>query len=685
MLLAATLFVLGSAPISFTHPVAPLKTVIPEVSKATGLNLSVAKDMQWQFIYLRTKDVEPNDLLNRIAQATYGTWEIDSEGNRKLVFNRSAYNKKLAEAQIEREAWVRASLAADLKELTNQTPGHTVLRFANILGPKTLASIPADTRAVYSERPNRMQRQLPPYDPRLINNLVALANSQTAKKDSVPLPPPNPAFEKAKELLDPEFWRITEATSALTKRKLINSPPAGFLVVVNPGESEVTIELKLYDAHGNTIASDYHSLEPESHEDEEGETPPAQRPVAGPTFKLSKEAGRVVNYWNGDDEGREELVKKAKLFPAEDPFTFAYREIIDNYAQTRSENLVLAVSQEEPWEFERLTISEIEEWLGNSGELKTENGWRFTTLKQPLVGVDQDKLAQLVALIKGKPWLGLEDEAWIAANDCLVSPLPRPMGDTYLSESSMYMTGWLTELYGFGFPSSEPLLRAYGRLSPAEQQRLRSGQSIAFSSLVPPSRAEIEHFAFNLEGIGPVFPQFEEYDSDYISAAKRRMDVMLAYRGWVSEPTFIAPDGLSSTGRLSLTTAYDVTYLISKEQAKEDSVEEYAAYAMTLRRLAEMAVAFKGKLPVSELIEQKRESSVLRLLLGPGSEMREDHRFQMPGTADRKVKVSDLGEGFQKKVAELLKRDKAYEAYSDFIDTQRGGSGTDRRRDPPPL
>lgn len=146
---------LPSAALDFQSNGNTLKTLVPKLSEATGLKLSVATPFENMVVVARATKAEPTDFLNRIAAASGLTWVKADDGFRLDRLPESATAEYQNYVKFSSELW------QSWRE-NPPTNGNNVDDVMLAFNPAELAQIVIGGRVVYSDRRNGNQLQMSP-------------------------------------------------------------------------------------------------------------------------------------------------------------------------------------------------------------------------------------------------------------------------------------------------------------------------------------------------------------------------------------------------------------------------------------------------------------------------------------------------------------------------------------------
>ena len=195
LLLPALLVTLGlpfsasADTITLQLPVGPVYRIVDTIAEKTGMTLKVDAEISRDILYIDVKDVETEDLLSKIANATAGKWRKLPDGSMVLSNDPATLNRRETAARQKRAEFLGKSLQSHVEQTlkawyaqpdpkkrpANQnegdedfelneyrgSPGRFLLaKCAQQLSPGILAAMQTGDRIVYSTTPTRMQQRL---------------------------------------------------------------------------------------------------------------------------------------------------------------------------------------------------------------------------------------------------------------------------------------------------------------------------------------------------------------------------------------------------------------------------------------------------------------------------------------------------------------------------------------------
>jgi len=690
----------ASSPVTFQSTATTLKALMPELSKATGMNLQAARDVEWEIIYVRVKDVKPEDLLAKIATAVSGRWQKTADGAQILTKDTSG---AAALAEEERKEFVKSLneafkfAASDTKTPAQEKVLHAI---AQRVGVPTLVGIGQDRRLVFSTAPTQMQRAIN-LDNGQIQSLILEHNKQVDKDAISENSQTDEEMKQMEALLPPELVKMGKDMEAAMRPKRINDNPAKINVAFTNQYNTISVEVTMYSRQGEKLG-DFSTSIGSRHrrsmrdaemgeEDEEAETKGGQgetekpTPDKTPVIKFSEDAAQIIALGTFESEGTSPAVT-AKLkprvlnFAKADPILTTFTEILDGYAKNSPHNIVAGVD-ESFYMFEnpkQATVREIEEDIFG---FEIKDGWSVSESYSE-ARVNRDLLIEGIEMLKASDRVGIEERAWFAAREDALGGDYNPVVDLVLSVFGGETFSW----------QRKPLLKLYGSLNKAQRQSARSQNGLAVSSLSADQRRMIESVCFGADLLvrpyGAADDMFEDeglFSFDFQSMITKQMAIMKAQRGYLMEPTESMPTGIPNNAIIRLENE-DSKVFLPVSTGGDSSFSFFGEMGgMTSDMLASMLAMgemmgqaeFMGEMP-KEVKRANRNTLKITLACTPEVGYVEQHREAIPSGDGKPVKLSDLGDDFNKLLAKKKEDMKRWKPMFDM------GMGMGRRGSGPP-
>jgi hypothetical protein len=160
-----------------------LGSLFPKLSKETGMTLRLNGDVTNEVVIIKAKDVEPVELLQKIADATGLVW-TQEEGGYRLSRNFEIDQK----AQIEFRDYTTNSLK-QWQQNPPPTSGSPVDEIMMAMPPEYLANVTIGGRIVFADRNNRNQTAMS-------NNVRSLATAIIAEQNQMRIDALQAAYDK---------------------------------------------------------------------------------------------------------------------------------------------------------------------------------------------------------------------------------------------------------------------------------------------------------------------------------------------------------------------------------------------------------------------------------------------------------------------------------------------------------
>ena len=491
-MLVAALYLATLPTVDYETVAKPLPAVLEELTKLTVTKMRAAKDVSADLLVIRVDDVEIDALRAKIAEAVDGKWTVKSD---HLLLERDA-----SAVTRRREAEVKAladALRKEFLENKNEKPAHTDVELNKLareidspyvsgwllsealakIDPSELASIPLNTRVVYSSRPNRMQKRLAGVEP-LLQEALAMHNKFASIANNTEVDEP-----------EVDSWEYMQRRQSLKEW----AGPLELILIVENSDNSITPWLKVLGADGREVDSDFENFYPwvarEKPKIPEG-------PAAAATAVLSKEADAMntLEVASGlsaiteipfDDAFIARLVEPTK----NDPLSLSYSEYIteigrgfdwDVVASVRDEMWIPPPQESGPILVAKLLGSIVDNQFtrwSQSGSWLTLGPTAMYNLRQ----VDRSALERLIrSSAKFTP--GLLATARFAAS----SPDETPLGAyiAYLYCFVNYSSSWYDEWVWLRFFDALPM-----RVKEVALQ----GGSVIVGDIGPAARSQLEH------------------------------------------------------------------------------------------------------------------------------------------------------------------------------------------------
>ena len=393
-------------------------------------------------------------------------------------------------------------------------------------------------RTVYSTRPTKMQLPMPVDVMPEVKRYVLEQNMWAEAMSSAGLP------ENQEGMY----------TSLTYQKQRIDKSPGVITLVIQERWGSRQIALKAYDADGRQILDQSEGIGNMTAED--GEDLQKQMKENPRKFKIefSPEAKRFSEVFDDNAVRRKAkgitTADYAAYFDVEtrDPMSFGASEILQAVAKAENRNLIVRlddnfffltyVNQIPDFAKEGEMDATILNYLTQSVE---ENGWTRMTPRDPEMTrrafYDRKDLARALALVAQGGRLTVERQAELA----LITPDNPEMKPMFrllsmVSESRMW--------------GNDDFLRLYGTLTPAQRQAANSEQGLSFARLSEASMAVLNRLAYMSDEWRLQYNPSESLQETFKNGNDPNQE--LFYGGYLREPTFSLPNGLSRTGTIKI-------------------------------------------------------------------------------------------------------------------------------------
>lgn len=538
MLLAA--IAIAAEVVTFSHPAAPLRVLIPKLARLTGRSLAVASDLEWRVLYVRAKDAAVSDLLQEVARASNGSWIDKPKGMRVLEVNQAVW-RDAANAELR---WMRDGVNGFHETNRAGKSAGQLLGAAIVdsLGVGSLLSIAPNSTVVYSTHPSPRQIAMPTINREILEKIVQLENGKRAymaavREDSGSPPPTARIRELKKEMADESdpYQGLAEI-------------PTKAILRITRGASRITATMTFYDHRGHRLVALFSML--------------GDMAVPGP--KLAKlRPSEPMTFPDGTLTARDVFnggpaIRKAVLELGEDDrFLGVSSAVCDQIARRTLDNLVIGVDDG------MMGLAVPDQPFGTVGQALTlshsrivQNGWQTFCPSKPSKPTNRallgEALRRLVAS-RGR----LADWAYLLLNSDAI-------GDStdYLTDSMLRVLS--IDPRTCGIKRSEPgaLLLAFGALTEDQRAELAKGKSLRFNKLPARARRFIERRCFGgqaLETAEQLALEAEfkrSNEPEEVRILRRQLAAMRGAR-MENEPTTVFASGIPHDALLSLTIPPD--------------------------------------------------------------------------------------------------------------------------------
>lgn len=682
-MIAAISILLTAQTVSFSHPVALLRDLVPALSKAVGIPLEVAPDEQWKVAYVKVKDVTTTELLDRIAEAVSSRWELNNEGVRVLKADPARAARVRADRQVQVTKSINEFLGRSAK--AKDAESKILAQVVRSIGVSTIAALPDGSRIVYSSHPTRMQRQAPTISGDLISALVSDHNKEANK------PPPDMGEEmdQYKELFPPEMLKMIEAFMEAERPRPITSPIAKLNFVITI-ERSLQSSIQGYDSTGrllmdggeNRYAYEAVAAAESVERAVQGEK---KEPESKPDARQIKFSKETADFIKGVSDYSMRMGTKAKLNPAReallkinetDPFLKGDNEVLDQVLADDKRNIVIALGDTHMFWPEGMTYTDALELL--QVDIEPGGVWLTRKLGDEEVSFDRNRLAAVLAKLN-QPRQTLDDRAWLASEYDAIG------------QNSMRAMTAIQHFGGNIYGRNSDLLKLYGMLTKGQKANARL-RGVAIKDLDPKQRAQAEKIVYGANHSAVV--DFEnKVDESAMFESMFDMDAMLKQqmaeldrqRSYMKEPTEALPNGLPSDGLILISEVTESAF--QPVGAKDEGVMGmFGGESLTQSQLAAVLAmkdvpAFVGEMGAQmpkDFEQIKRKKLDLKLVCLPNYGAKEQ-LFEKTDDPAVKIDVKQMGPEFDKLLEKVKKSMKVFEKMMSM-----GGGFFNRGGNPPP-
>lgn len=554
----------AAAKIDVSFPATRLTVAVRQLGTATGRTLEVTPTMAGEVVMVEAKQVEPQALLDRLAEAVSGHWKAEGSGLRLVpdtdlqAKERTAY-LAFVKDQLQK---VLSGFQRDLKpggdEGSRLSPIQISSRTAVIqMGARGLTATAPGQRTVYATQPTRMQKAWPG-GRGILQNLIAMnrrvATSAAPQKEGEEMP-------------------LVEAYA---------KPPIKLILAVHgKPRGGYEAELIAFDAEGGIVDRDSVDLEVDGPplgeqgdpvDSEKDVPPPKDEPVAlnAESQDLQKLIGSFESMMGGSAPELTATLAAAIDSPAQfDPLRFFVSDCVASYGRKEGKPLVAylpdtGVELLSTLGRGKVGILQAKSVLENEGGLTftEKEGWIVARPTHPhqarAFRSDRLALQRLVSASRENLFPRLDDLAAYA------TVTAQPSSEDW---SILYLIFRVPGSLGLVMQEDSPawsFLRLYGSLTPAQRTALSEGRRLPISGLMPNQQSLLQQIVYGPTGSLDVEDpatttdsartEMMEFLEEGMGAIGMGMGVGLPGRSgsdYRSEPTEALPNGLPPNGYLA--------------------------------------------------------------------------------------------------------------------------------------
>lgn len=550
---AAASLIVRADKVSFETGARPASTVIHELGAKLGQPLGVSNALAAEPLVISVRDVEPEVLLEKIAEVTHAAWEHDREKlwlRRPPAMEKALVNQEVAADAVRFKAAIAkllespavnrkftasdaAKLTADTERLMNpedntirQTP--EVMKLADRspgframalllakMNPADLASATRQKRAVFATNPT--QRQLP-----LPNGAGAIFDEYLNK---------HALFVKATE----DYWQQHERPSSrfgvwgIARGEWMKGNPKlglgkAMLQVFRAGSS-INFALTLGDTNGNALVEadvriELPSIEPKviplTVKEQPLQRSPVSTEITGIINRHPSETGYMEMVTSGPKGEKRLRVPAATPSPlagispelaeflskpeTHDPMSLGASEVLLAFGKEVHADVV-ADLDDRCWSDvqESLTKGSTAGSIINAAAFQSRNtadlqtGWLMVAPRQPVLAtLNRTNRAALGVLLRS-----LEDQKFLSLDQICRFALgqEKPVGDGELEMVYMRLinAGAANRAYN---PDDWLMYRVYGSMAPSQRQALFGGRPVRWMNLSSAAKDNLAKLVF---------------------------------------------------------------------------------------------------------------------------------------------------------------------------------------------
>ena len=560
----------------------PIGRALPEIGRALGEPMRAAPVVAGELVIASIRERDPAAFRALFAKTFAGEWRVDSEGiwtfNRDEVARREEARaeeakrvetirkgmaKARAKAELDRtfDAGMAEALAKDVAKLnevprpkngefdakyygtvqkvTARGPGSRAMqRLFDLLPVELVAGKPGEGRVVYSTRPTAMQRPMPFDVGPVIRDWM---REQNLWAETMGM---QPGSNREQNVYYSELQY---------RKERVTQPPTVVTVAIKDQYGYRQVAFKAYDAKGTTLL-DTQGNPGNSFDYEEYAERAKEKPKDLETAKvtLAPESKRFAELFDGDEARRAgRKFSPADYAPflnvtARDPLSYGASDRMFAYARLKGKSLLvrptdtlLYFSLGVPSEMEKEFSFAFFDGIFDKVE---EGGWLALKAKDPAESretfYDRKDLATALAIAAKPGRMDVARQARMA--------LATPEGAERFPAYSLVRILMGTNRYG-----QDELLKLYGTLSDAEIVRAKSEAGLPIGALGERGREILRRFVYEGDEWQLQYNPTEEYRNRL--GEKYNEEQNLVYGGYLREPTFAMPDGLSPKGTIHIT------------------------------------------------------------------------------------------------------------------------------------
>ncbi len=612
--------------VTFTCKAARASEVLKSLGAQAHLSLLSTPEMGNEVIVVSATNVQVEDLLNRIATATSGSWKQEGQSYRliansmlrrqedkKEITDRAVAIRKLIETRVAEERKQQEALAKRLaieaanqkatKNIdktktdpklppipqTTQTAGDmpsgaeesAITHLLLGIDASVLAQLGPKDRIVFSTNPTRRQRQLGSDATGIINNFILTHNSEVSRIPAESLDTDSGDGSEAQIAAEREMMKLRNST--------IGEVAKALLAVKRSGGSNFVFEeaeLRLYDAKGKVVfsGSSSLSLDPRTLSDVPVEYQAKVAPVVPSKetpIEFSDESNALIKAFSGMETGILNFnlppkVHKALFRPdLNDPLSFIQTDALLALAKSLSKPIVADIPDD--WDGGTggagplgmgkagLKLESVVKNIKEGSILCSVPDSQFLVLKPTHPTKSRQIRTDRVALAS---LMRAVEEKGIPSLDDLSqfavnSPDPMENGIGFTYLICFVPGGGTESINGL---TNWDMLRFFGYTSPDSRLALANGTRISFSNLNAGQRDALENMTYGSQSLLSI-DDGKITPDDGLPEWYRNVTSGMMATDFRQEPTEVCPDGLPSDGFFDIRLSSET---FASPQSKDD-------------------------------------------------------------------------------------------------------------------
>jgi hypothetical protein len=564
--LAMSLARAQSASISFSCRAEPMSRLIVDLSKATGMHLTVSQTCANDVLLVSAQGVKTRDLLAEIAKVDAGKWKSTADGmifSADLVARRTESRQEVGKQAALVETIIDQRLASASKKADPAKPGAEVdlstvsdtlgqlpemaaiLKLLKGIDPSRLV-IDNDQRVVFSSHPNEMQVPFGPGADQILEDLIKSHNERIeASKPKAAV-----GAEEAPSTLPASVQGLVERMT----QKIVGYAKADLTLGTLPYVGGLMANLSLYDQNGKVILFEPYPLDFSGLQNLMAAAKPMKDPNKTPvelspeTKSLTKMLTTAAAAMGAGHFSVPPLLSPYVIDPEHhDPLALLPSDKLIALALAEKKPLVAVVPDDAmslvgSMTTNNLTVESFEKELaeGKSMVMSEQNGWIEIKPVAPDKArsnrTDRSALGKLLRATKASGIPALDDIAEFAQD----APPPLNGGVCQLYLSLFVPGGSGQGMDGF---TNWNMYRIYGQIAQDRRLALLSGSTVPINNLTLTQQNYLVQMVFG--SLGQLQVGNEQGDTGIIS---QMMSLSMGGNDYKNEPTELLPSGIPGGG-----------------------------------------------------------------------------------------------------------------------------------------